>query len=119
VVQEFLKPEMGGSSANLTGMVTNIIFNISSASNTWSLGELKGFQEKAGLTPCKVSKFGLQLPSFLQVCARNLAKEVIFWDKLIKGKLVIEFGREHSLPHHMAGISSLLKNNVAWPHHIR
>jgi len=41
-----------------------------------------------------------------------LTKKVIFRDKLIKGELVIEFRGEHSLPHHMAGISSLLKRSL-------
>ena len=38
-----------------------------------------------------------------------LTKKVVFWDKLVEGELVIEFRGEHSLSHHLAGVSSLLK----------
>jgi hypothetical protein len=43
---------------------------MTSTAGTWSLDEMKGFQEKAGLTHHKVNKF-MEMPSLVQVCAKK------------------------------------------------
>lgn len=68
VIQEFLRPETS-SNMNFVGIVTDILFNLASTSNTWSMNELKDFQQKAGLIHFKVNKY--QLPGFVQVCAKK------------------------------------------------
>jgi ubiquinone/menaquinone biosynthesis C-methylase UbiE len=73
VIQEFLRPEISANlntRAGINGILTDIIFNISSTSNTWSLDDLKGFQSKAGLKHNKLNKFKA-FPSFVQVCAKK------------------------------------------------
>jgi len=52
------------------GIITDMTFNLTSTSGTWSLNELKDFQEKAGLIHYKVNKF-MGLLFFVQVCANK------------------------------------------------
>lgn len=69
VVQEFIRPAKP-SSKHAVSIMTNIIFNITSTSNTWSINDIKEFQQRAGLTHYKVNKY-IQMPGFTQVCAKK------------------------------------------------
>jgi SAM-dependent methyltransferase len=69
VIQDWLRPEPS-SRMEEAGIVMDLYFNLTSRTGTWTLNELKGFQEKAGLTHHKVSKF-MEIPSLVQVCAKK------------------------------------------------
>jgi ubiquinone/menaquinone biosynthesis C-methylase UbiE len=69
VIQEYLRSETS-SSMEQVGIITDMTFNLTSTSGTWSLNELKDFQEKAGLIHYKVNKF-MGLLFFVQVCAKK------------------------------------------------
>ena len=70
VVQEYIRPQKPStSSSELVGILTDILFNITSTSNTWSVNDIKDFQQQAALTYHKTSKY-MAMP-FVQVCARK------------------------------------------------
>jgi ubiquinone/menaquinone biosynthesis C-methylase UbiE len=69
VIQDCLRPEPSSRMDEL-GIVLDMYFNLTSTTGTWSLNELKDFQEKAGLTHHKVNKF-MEIPSLVQVCAKK------------------------------------------------
>ena len=69
VIQDWLRPEPS-SRMEEAAIVMDMYFNLTSTTGTWTLNELKGFQEKAGLTHHKVSKF-MEIPSLAQVCAKK------------------------------------------------
>jgi SAM-dependent methyltransferase len=70
VIQEYLRPETS-SRMEQVGTIIDMTFNLTSTSGTWSLNELKEFQEKAGLIHHKVNKF-MGLLFFIQVCAKKV-----------------------------------------------
>jgi ubiquinone/menaquinone biosynthesis C-methylase UbiE len=72
-VQEFLKPGFTrtGSLENTIGALSDIVFNVTTSSHTWSLDEIKSFLKEAGLVPNKFHRFGLAMPSFIQFSARK------------------------------------------------
>ena len=72
-----------------------------------------------GLTGVAIVGLGKRINKREVYGSGYLTKKVILRDKLIERELVIEFWSEHSLPHHMACISSLLKHCIAWHHDIR
>lgn len=67
VIQDMLRPETS-IRMNMTGVVWDMYFNLSSTAGLWSLNELRDFQQQAGLVHYKVNKF--MLPSYVQVCLR-------------------------------------------------
>jgi SAM-dependent methyltransferase len=69
-IQEFVRPEEG-KNMDMIGAVSDLFFNLSSTSGTWSLSELKGFQTGAGLRNLKVSSF-ITIPGYVQICARKI-----------------------------------------------
>jgi SAM-dependent methyltransferase len=69
VIQENLRPETS-SRMDQVGIISDMTVNLTSTSGTWSLNELKDFQEKAGLIHYRVNKF-MGLLSFVQVCAKK------------------------------------------------
>jgi SAM-dependent methyltransferase len=70
IIQEYLRPEIS-SKIDQVAIITDMTFNLTSTSGTWSLNELKDFQEKAGLIHHKVNKFMGTL-FFVQVCAKKV-----------------------------------------------
>jgi ubiquinone/menaquinone biosynthesis C-methylase UbiE len=64
-VQEYIRPSIP-SSKHALSLITDLIFNISSTSNTWNLDEVKEFQRQAGLKEDKINKY-IVLPGFIQV----------------------------------------------------
>jgi SAM-dependent methyltransferase len=69
VIQEYLRQETS-SRMEQVGIIIDMTFNLTSTSGTWSLDELKEFQEKAGLIQHRVNRF-MGLLFFVQVCARK------------------------------------------------
>jgi len=69
VIQDWFRPETS-SRMEQVGIIMDLYFNLTSTTGTWSLNELKDFQEKAGLTHYKVNKF-MGMPYFVQVCAKK------------------------------------------------
>ena len=69
VIQDWLRPEPSLRMEEL-GIVLDMYFNLTSTTGTWTLSELKDFQQKAGLTHYKVNKF-MEMPSLVQVCAKK------------------------------------------------
>jgi SAM-dependent methyltransferase len=69
VIQDWLRPETSQRMEGV-GTIMDMYFNLTSTTGTWSLNELKDFQEKAGLTHYKVNKF-LGMSSYVQVCAKK------------------------------------------------
>ena len=52
------------------GLALDTYFNLTSTAGTWSLDEMKDFQEKAGLIHYEVNRF-MEMPSLVQVCAKK------------------------------------------------
>lgn len=69
VIQDWLRPEPS-SRMEAIAVAMDMYFNVLSTTGTWTLDEVKGFQEKAGLTHYKVNRF-MAMPSLVQVCARK------------------------------------------------
>jgi ubiquinone/menaquinone biosynthesis C-methylase UbiE len=69
VIQEFTRPEEGDQ-MDMIGTISDLFFNLSSTSGTWSLKELKAFQSGAGLQQPKVNRF-ITIPGYVQICARK------------------------------------------------
>jgi SAM-dependent methyltransferase len=69
VMQDWLRQEPS-SRMDLSAIAMDMYFNLTSTTGTWTLDEIKGFQEKAGLTHYKVNRF-MGMPSYAQVCAKK------------------------------------------------
>ena len=69
VIQDFVRQEPS-SRMDEMGLALDTYFNLTSTAGTWSLDEMKGFQEKVGLTHDKVNRF-MEMPSLVQVCAKK------------------------------------------------
>jgi SAM-dependent methyltransferase len=69
IIQDFVRREPS-SRMDEMGLALDMYFNLTSTAGTWSLDEMKGFQEKAGLTHYKVNRF-MEMPSLVQVCAKK------------------------------------------------
>jgi ubiquinone/menaquinone biosynthesis C-methylase UbiE len=69
VIQEYLRPETSNK-MDTVPIILDMYFNVSSTSGLWSVDELKGFQQKAGLVNHKVNRFP-GLSCFAQVCAKK------------------------------------------------
>jgi len=70
VIQEYLRPETSNK-MDTVPIILDMYFNVSSTSGLWSVDELRGFQQKAGLVDYKVNRFK-GLPCFAQVCAQKV-----------------------------------------------
>jgi SAM-dependent methyltransferase len=68
-IQDWLRPEPS-STLDAIAVTLDMYFNVTSTTGTWTLDEVKGFQEKAGLTHYKVNRF-MGMPSLVQVCAKK------------------------------------------------
>jgi 2-polyprenyl-3-methyl-5-hydroxy-6-metoxy-1,4-benzoquinol methylase len=69
VIQEFIRAETANK-MEMTGVLGDLFFNVSSTSGNWSAKELIGFQESAGLIHKGIKRF-LTPPSFVQVVAQK------------------------------------------------
>lgn len=70
VIQEFIRAETANK-MEMTGVLGDLFFNVSSTSGNWSAKELIGFQESARLIHKGIKKF-LTPPSFVQVVAQKV-----------------------------------------------
>lgn len=70
VIQEFVRAETANK-MEMTGVLGDLFFNVSSTSGNWSGKELIGFQESAGLTHKNIKRF-LTPPSFVQVISQKV-----------------------------------------------
>lgn len=69
VIQDWLRPQPS-SRMDIVAIAVDMYFNLTSTAGTWTLDELKGFQDEAGLAHHRVNRF-VEIPSFVQVCARK------------------------------------------------
>ncbi len=69
VVQDYLRP-VSISRKNMTQIISDLVYNITSSTRTWTLDEVKDFQKKAGLAHYKVNRY-LTMP-LTQVCAQKI-----------------------------------------------
>jgi ubiquinone/menaquinone biosynthesis C-methylase UbiE len=69
VVQEYLKPA-SVSRKNMTEIISDLIYNITSSTHTLTLNEVKEFQNNAGLLHCKTNRF-TTMP-VTQICAKKI-----------------------------------------------
>ena len=69
-VQEYIQPA-APASKHFVSLLLDLVYNISSTSNTWTLDEIREFQRQAGLKEDKTYKF-MQMPGFTQVCAKKV-----------------------------------------------
>jgi hypothetical protein len=74
VIQDFVKPAKPNSQ-NPISIYVDLLFNLQSASNTWTKDEMIGFQQQAGLGPSRVKVYR-GLSDFIQVCAKKSESRV-------------------------------------------
>ena len=65
VVNEFIRPELGGK-AEIVGASSSLFFGITSTSGNWSVAEIQAWQKEAGLTLLKPKNY-LTIPGMAMV----------------------------------------------------